>query len=110
MAKKTSAPAKKKVSEPKVKAPAKKKPATSSLSIEKVSEQVLRQFQTLKTEGDLRNDIEWCLGSFRHDQNPEGLFDTAVRSLVALKEAKAKNTKAVAAKLITDLEKILKNR
>jgi hypothetical protein len=107
---KASTPAKKKVSEAKVKAPAKKKAAATSLSIEKISEQILKQFQTLKIEGDLRNDIEWCLGSFRHDKNPAGLFDTAVRALVALKEAKVKNAKAVPAKLVTDLEKVLKSR
>ncbi len=107
---KASIPAKKKVSEPKTKAPAKKKAPASTLSIEKVSEQVFKQLQTLKIEGDLRNDIEWCLGSFRHDQNPAGLLDTAVRALVALKEVKAKSAKSVPAKLITDLEKILNSR
>jgi hypothetical protein len=107
---KASTPAKKKVGEVKVKTPAKKKAVTPSLSIDKVSEQVLKQLQTLKIEGDLRNDIEWCLGSFHHDKNPAGLFDTAVRALVALKEVKAKTAKSVPAKLITDLEKILKSR
>jgi hypothetical protein len=92
-------------------APAKKTAApkkVATLAIDKVNEQALVALQKLAIEDKLRNDIEWCLGSYRHDQNAIGLTQTAARALTALKAAKAKNAKAVTAKLITDLEKVSK--
>jgi hypothetical protein len=92
-------------------APAKKAAAPKKLTaiaIDKVNEQALTALEKLAIEDKLRSDIEWCLGSYRHDQNAVGLTDTAARALAALKAAKAKNAKAVSAKLITDLGKVAK--
>jgi hypothetical protein len=106
---KASTPLKKTSSESKTKTTEKKKPSVSASSIEKVSKEVLKQLETLEIEQGLRNDIEWCLGSFHHDQNPTGLIENGIRALEVLKAEKIKNAKSVPAKLITDLEKAIKH-
>lgn len=105
---KASTPAKKNPSVTPKKAPAKKKAVSSSVKIDTASEQALAALEQLNIEAGLRSEIQWCLGSYRHDQNPSGLLETLAKALSALKEAKAKNAKAVSAKLLTDLQKALK--
>lgn len=105
---KTSASPRKRASETAKKTSVKTKSSSSTLSIDKVNEVALSTLKKLNLEEKLCNDIEWCLGSFRHDQNPTGLIETAGRALVVLKSAKAKSTKAVAASVISNLEKALK--
>jgi hypothetical protein len=107
MAKTPSSP-KKKPSEALKKTSVKKKPATSVVGVDTANEQALATLEKLNIEVSLRSDIQWCLGSYRHDQNPAGLIETAGRALDVLKTAKAKNAKAVAAKVISDLQKVLK--
>ncbi|HRG79480.1 MAG TPA: hypothetical protein PL167_07705 [Cyclobacteriaceae bacterium] len=91
------------------KAPAKKtviKPKTSS--IEKVSEEILAKLKALDIEHQLQADIEWCLGSYRFDQNPAGLIESANKALSVFKQELAKKTKGVTATLISGIEKSLK--
>jgi hypothetical protein len=78
--------------------------------IEKVSEESLNKLRELGLDQNLQNDIEWCLGSYRADRNPVGLYDVAGRTLAVLKSEKEKKTKGVTAKLIADLEKALQAR
>jgi hypothetical protein len=87
------------------------KPVTATakpLAIEKVSEQVLAKLQSLNIETGLQADIQWCLGSYRYDKNPVGLYEMGRKALPVLKSVAEKNKKAVSAKLIADLEKALK--
>lgn len=84
--------------------PAKKK---SEVSIEDLSEQILDKLRALDVAPQLQSDIGWCLGSYRHDHNPVGLYATSEKALSVLTETKSKNSKAVSAKLIADIEKIL---
>lgn len=86
----------------------KKKTSTSSVALDKVNQAALTALKKLNLEEKLQNDIEWCLGSYGYDNNPVGLIETAKRAITALKAAKAKNAKAVAVKVISDLEKALK--
>ena|SRR5690349_19124081 len=94
------------------KEPAKKAaaPKVKPELIEKASIQALNTLQSLGIEQQLQQDIEWCLGSYRHDKNPSGLYDMTERALVALQEAKLRKAKGVTAKLIGDLEKALESR
>jgi hypothetical protein len=95
-----------------------KKPATRTATtkvspenrIEKVSEDTLSKLRELNLDQSLQNDIEWCLGSYRSDRNPVGLYDATERALSVLKAEKEKKTKGVTAKLISDIEKALQNR
>lgn len=56
----------------------------------------------------LVSEIEWCLGSYAHDGNPEGLYQKGAEALKALEAFKKDNDRKVAKKLLDDLEKALK--
>lgn len=99
---KKSAPAKKAVAA-KLKAPA-------AHQIEKVNEDILRKLQELNVEQPLQADIEWCLGSYRSDNNPSGLYLMAERALSVFTFELTKDPKSVSTKLIKDIEKALKNK
>jgi hypothetical protein len=77
-------------------------------SIEKVSQEVLEKLQELGIEEQLQRDIQWCLGSYRADNNPVGLYDNAKKALAVLRNEKEKKTKGVTSKIIGDLEKAVK--
>lgn len=112
MAKK-SAPAKKtaaKKSAPVKKAAAVKPKAPAAHKIEKVNEDILKKLQDLNIEQALQADIEWCLGSYRNDNNPSGLYVMAERALQVFTFELTKDPKSVPAKLITDIEKALKSK
>ena len=79
-------------------------------SIDKVSEEALKKLQSLDIEPNLQNDIEWCLGSYRADGNPVGLYTMLERAVHVFKAEQTKKTKGVTGKLISDLEKALQSR
>ncbi len=85
-------------------APVKKK---LEVSIDELSEQILDKLRALDVAPQLQSDISWCLGSYRNDHNPVGLYATSEKALTVLTETKSKNSRAVSAKLIADIEKIL---
>ena len=87
----------------------KAKPNASDL-IEKACEAALTKLKSLKLSPDLQADIEWCLGSYRHDKNPAGLFEMGAKALLILSKAAEKNSKSVSKKLISDLDKALASR
>lgn len=92
------------------KAPAKKvaKKTTSESEanpIVKTSEAALKKLQDLGIDSQLQADLEWCIGSYKADKNPSGLYEMAKRALTVFKDNK--NTKGVTAKLINDLEKVV---
>lgn len=90
-----------------VKKAAAKKPTTVSESnpIVKTSETVLKKLKDLGIDNQLQADLEWCLGSYKADNNPIGLYEMARRALVVFKDNKT--TKGVTPKLISDLEKVI---
>jgi hypothetical protein len=94
-------------------APKKKASAPKSApvnNIEKVCEDALQKLRALGIQEQLQNDIEWCLGSYKADGNPVGLYSMAERALTVFQEEKARKTKGVTSKTITDLEKALQQR
>ncbi len=103
-------PAKSAAKAPKKAAATKTKAKSSSPSIKKVSEDVLKVLLTLDLGGTLQSDIVWCLGSYKHDNNPIGLQKMMEKSLVLLTEEKQKKTKGITAKLILDIENVLKSK
>jgi hypothetical protein len=86
------------------------RPNGADNNIEKVSEEALQKLQALGIEEQLQRDIEWCLGSYRADRNPVGLFDSVRRALNIFRTEKEKKTKGVTAKLISDLEKAVQSQ
>lgn len=101
-------PAKTAASKEKKAAPAKTKKDSASNQIEKTGEEVLKKLQTLNIDKQLQADIEWCLGSYKHDNNPVGLLQSIKHSHALLKEELAKKTKGITAKFVSDVEKVLK--
>lgn len=92
--------------------PKKSKPAElfTADALETACEETLKKLQELGIEKGLQAELEWCLGSYRFDKNPAGLYETAERALVVLNAEKAKKTKGVTSKLIGDLEKAVKSK
>jgi hypothetical protein len=97
-AKTVSAPAKKTAAKPK---------ATTSVNIEKVSEEILAKLKSLDSDQQLQADLEWCLGSYKHDQNATGLKEVIGKAHDVLKQAHAKKTKGITAALLGNIEKVL---
>ena len=83
------------------------KSKTSSLSIEQACTDALNKLKELGIHEQLQNDIEWCLGSYRADGNPVGLYSMAERALTVFQEERAKKSKGVTAKMISDIEKAI---
>jgi hypothetical protein len=100
-----------KVAAPKVSTPSKKSPAKpkakTPVSIEKVSEDILAKLKSLNIEHQLQADLEWCLGSYRFDQNASGLLEVIRKSHNILTQEQAKKTKGVTATLINSIKKVL---
>ncbi len=86
------------------------KSKTSSPSIENVCEEAWKKLKDLGLDAQLQADIEWCLGSYKADKNPTGLYEMAGRALQVFNAEKEKKTKGVTAKMISDLEKALKSQ
>jgi hypothetical protein len=86
------------------KKPAKAKVSKPAADISKVSETILEKLKSLGIEEQLQADISWCIGSYNYDKNPVGLIENAKKALDVFKEALAKKTKGVTAKLIKDIE------
>lgn len=82
----------------------------SALSIEKVSVDTWKKLAELGLDPQLQADLEWCLGSYKADNNPTGLYEMAERSLKVFVVEKEKKTKGITAKVISDLEKVIKSR
>jgi hypothetical protein len=111
MAKKSTATTVKKVATaPKKNTTASKPKAPKAPAIEKICADALIQLKSLNVESDLQAGIEWCLGSYRHDKNPSGLFTMAEKALAVLTANRAKNAKGVPASLLKDLASALKSK
>lgn len=82
----------------------------SADNIEKVSADALEKLQALGIEDQLQHDLQWCLGSYRADHNPVGLYGTAKKALIIFQFEKEKKTKGVTAKLINDLKRIVEEQ
>ena len=81
---------------------------TKAIDIEIVSKSILDKFKALNVDRQLQSEIEWCLGSYSHDKNPIGLFQSAKKALPILREGLASKTKGITAKFISDVEKSVK--
>jgi hypothetical protein len=66
-------------------------------------------FQKLNKEefNNIQSKLEWCLGSYEYDKNPEGLFEYGIKSLDTLKKVKSKEPRKVNKKVIDGLEKAI---
>jgi hypothetical protein len=108
VSKTNGAPAKKAPAAKKASAPASK--SNSGAAVEKVCIASLKQLQKLSLDFQLQGEIEWCLASYANDGNPVGLYQMAERALNDFDSITASQPKAIPAKLIADLKKVLEER
>ena len=97
-------------------APAKKAPTKKSTAkadpaeqLEKVCKDVVAKLQKLENGmyQDVRQNLEWCIGSYSYDKNPEGLVKYGREASEKLKEVRAESPRKVSKKLVDDLDKAL---
>lgn len=84
--------------------------AATKLRIEDKLIEAKDKLTQLGIEDELVSEIEWCLGSYAHDQNPNGLFEKAEASLKALTKFKKQNGNKISKKLIDDLSRVIKSK
>ena len=102
---KKATPAKK---APVKKATAKVDPATQ---LENACKNAVAKFQKID-EGkyqELREKLEWCIGSYNYDKNPEGMVEYGRKASDTFKEIRKDSPRKVAKKLVDDLDKALSN-
>lgn len=78
--------------------------ASDANPIVKASETALKKLKDLGIDNQLQADLEWCIGSYKADKNPVGLYEMVRRSIKVFKDNKT--TKGITSKLISDLEKV----
>lgn len=76
------------------------------VNLEKTVESALGKLSQLKVNDQIVSELEWCLNSYKADQNPVGLIEKTRKALEVLKEQKERSSRAVSKKLIEDLEKV----
>jgi hypothetical protein len=112
VSKTNDAPAKKAPATKKAPAATKKAPSSKSDSpaIDQVCVAALKKLQELNLDSQLQGEIEWCLASYANDGNAIGLYQMAERALNDFDSLVASQPKAVPAKLLNDLKKVLNGR
>lgn len=76
---------------------------------EKTIVSTLEKLEKLKLDANLHAELSWCWNSYVADNNPVGVIEKSKKALVLLKAKREENSKAVAKKLVEDLEKIAQN-
>jgi len=77
--------------------------------IEKACVAALAKLKDLNIDENLQSEINWCLGSYRGDGNPSGLYQMAKRALAIFTYEQGDISKGISVKLIADLEKAIGN-
>jgi hypothetical protein len=78
----------------------------NSKKMKKVVPQVIEKLEKL-SQFALASELSWCWGSYQNDQNSSGLVEKSEAALSLFRAARQKNSKAVAKKLVEDLESAL---
>jgi len=88
------------------KSSAKVDPATQ---LEKVCKEAVAKLQKIENGKyqEVREKLEWCIGSYNYDKNPSGIVEFGRKAADALKEAREENPRKVSKKLVADLDKAL---
>lgn len=83
------------------------------MSEEKIKESLLEakdKMTQLGIEEQLVSEIEWCLGSYAHDGNAQGLYEKGAEAHKALTNYKDSNPRKVSKKLLDDLARAVKSQ
>lgn len=75
---------------------------------EKTIVSTLEKLEKLNDE-KLHAELSWCWNSYKYDNNPVGVIEKSKAALELFKAKREENSKAIAKKLIEDLEKFASN-
>lgn len=75
---------------------------------EKTIVSTLEKLEKLNDE-KLHAELSWCWNSYKYDNNPVGVIEKSKAALELFKAKSEENSKAIAKKLIEDLEKFASN-
>ncbi len=78
----------------------------NAVKMEKVVAEVIAKLEKIK-QTELASELSWCWVSYQNDSNPVGVAEKAALALDAFKAAREVNSKAIAKKLVEDLEKAI---
>ena len=78
----------------------------NAVKMEKVVAEVVGKLEKIK-QAELASELSWCWVSYQNDGNPVGVLEKAGLALDTFKDLREKNPKAIAKKLVEDLEKAL---
>ncbi|PSL07942.1 hypothetical protein [Cecembia rubra] len=76
---------------------------------EKTIVSTLEKLEKLNLDEKLHAELSWCWNSYKFDKNPVGVIEKSKQALELLKSKREENSRAVAKKLVEDLEKIVLN-
>lgn len=76
---------------------------------EKTIVSTLEKLDKLKLDERLHAELSWCWNSYKYDNNPVGVIEKSKEALALFKAKREENSRAVAKKLVDDLEKIVLN-
>lgn len=76
---------------------------------EKTIVSTLGKLEKLKLDEKLYAELSWCWNSYKYDSNPVGVIEKSKQALELFKAKREENSRAIAKKLVDDLEKIVLN-
>ena len=78
-----------------------------ALKIEQACIDAKEKLEKLGIGQEIQEKLEWVLGSYNNDGNPEGLYEVGALALEALKEFKKEKPRQVSKKLVEEIEKAI---
>lgn len=84
---------------------------TNTEKFRNACEDAVQVFTKLKDEkyNDIKSKLEYCIGSYDYDKNPEGLFEFGKIAHSELTRFKKKNPRKVNKKVLDNLAKYMAN-
>jgi hypothetical protein len=89
------------------KAATKKSSADPAAELAKQCQQAATKLESMEDGkyAEIKEKLEWCVGSYNYDKNPAGLAEYGKQALDQLKQAREEKPRKISQKLIDDLEK-----
>ena len=91
------------------KAATKKSSADPAAELAKQCQQAATKLESMEDGKytEIKEKLEWCVGSYNYDKNPAGLAEYGKQALDHLKQAREEKPRKISQKLVDDLEKAL---
>lgn len=95
-----------KVSKAPKKAATKKSTADPAAALAKQCQQAASKLEAMDDSkyNEIKEKLDWCIGSYNHDKNPAGLAEYGKQALDHLKQAREEKPRKISQKLIDDLQ------